>query len=91
MEDMQPVDLNNIGPDTEPFRRYIENLSLNHSGTDRRVLAVKDSELDSKTDRIPDVFTTFPGSPEFLKNLEHGITLSDVNSIRESGTNFKSK
>jgi len=91
MEDMQPIDLNSIGPDTEPFDRDIENFSLNHSGTDHRVLAVKDSELDSRADRSPDVFTTVLGSPEFVKNLEYGITLSHVNSIRESGTNFKSK
>jgi len=82
MEDMQPIDLNYVGPNTEPFHRDVENLSLNHSGTDSRVLAVKNSELDGRTDRSPDVFTTFPRSPESLKNLEHCITLFHNNSIR---------
>jgi hypothetical protein len=75
MEDMQSVDLDNVGSDTESFFGDIKNLSLKHSGRHGRVLAVEDSELDNRIRRNPAMFTTFLGLPQSFKNLEHGILL----------------
>jgi len=80
MENMQSIDLNDIGSDAEPFSRYIEHFSLNHSGTDGRVLAVKYSKLDSGYDWRPDMFSTFFRLPELFKDLEHEITPSRSHS-----------
>jgi hypothetical protein len=73
MEDMQPIDLNGACPDTNAFERNIENLSLNYPGTDSRILAIDDSELDKRTGRSTNGLTTLLGSPEFLEKLTHFV------------------
>ena len=91
MEDMKPIDMDRIGPDTEPLFGDVKDLALKGSRGDCGVPAVQDSKLDRSSGRNPAVFTTFL-VPEFFKDVEHvKEAFQNDSSIRKVASDFKLK